>query len=440
MTLTEMRSIAGVLRRSAPLAVAAAIALAAPAEGSAAAHRPVRHAAPAAHARHAARRPARKRALSAAARKRALSAAARKRRAAKVSHPAHAAVKSTKRPAPATTATAKPAAPVSTATAPARMATTAPAAPAPAKAVPATSAPASRPVSSVTAPLSAPVTTAAPLPAGERSAWDAPVLTNPVTIVLSDSNRNLTLSQSQDYILACPAGQLSLTYALSVWGGHNVELENCDFNITTADWAAHLKNQTGTLYVRNVHFGGAQLTGGIQLQEPGATTVVMRDVLFDMMHGSYSTNHAECLQTWSGPQRLLIDGLTCPTQYQGLFMLPNQWDSTTVETVWDLRNISIDDTAGAYALWLGDVDGSTPSQAALGFTTWNVSNVYVDPNPSRTWSGWWLWPKPSSGDTTWSTGVTAGVPAGGPFVTAVPGGATGVDATTDPAPLAGEQS
>ncbi|MGA9858732.1 MAG: hypothetical protein WBQ18_12785, partial [Solirubrobacteraceae bacterium] len=307
----------------------------------------------------------------------------------------------------------------------------------PAPPVAAPTAPANPITSPVLAPVSLPAP--APLPAGERSAWAEPALVNPVTVALSDTNRNLTLSPSQDYVLVCPPGQLALTYALSVWGGHNVELENCDFNITTADWAAHLKNQTGTLYLRNVHFGGAQLTGGIQLQEPGATTVVMRDVLFDTVHGSYTTNHAECLQTWSGPQRLLIDGLTCPTQYQGLFLLPNQWDSTTVETAWDLRNISIDDTDGAYALWLGDVTGSPANQAAAALSTWNVSNVFVDPNPTRTWTGWWLWPKPSTGDTTWS-GVQAGVPAGGPFVTAIAGGATGADATADPGALAGEQS
>jgi hypothetical protein len=296
------------------------------------------------------------------------------------------------------------------------------------------------PANPITAPVSAPVSAPAPtlLPSGQSSAWAEPALVNPIAVALSDTNRNLTLSQTRDYVLVCPPGQLSLTYALSVWGGHNVELENCDFNITTADWAAHLKNQTGTLYLRNVHFGGALLTGGIQLQEPGATTVVMRDVLFDTVHGSYTTNHAECVQTWSGPQRLLIDGLTCPTQYQGLFLLPNQSDSTTVETAWDLRNISIDDTDGAYALWLGDVTGSPANQADAALSTWSLSNVFVDPNPSRTWTGWWLWPKPSTGDATWS-GVQAGVPPGGPYVTAVPGGATGPDETTAPGALAGEQ-
>ncbi|MGA9858733.1 MAG: hypothetical protein WBQ18_12790 [Solirubrobacteraceae bacterium] len=262
---------------------------------------------------------------------------------------------------------------------------------------------------------------------GSASAWSEPALSNPTTITLSDATRNLALPQNQDYILQCPSHQLSLTYALSVWGGHNVVLQNCDFNITTPDWAAHLKDQAGTLFVRNVHFGGAHLTGGVQLQEPGAT-VVMRDVLFDTVHGSYTTNHAECLQTWSGPARLLIDGLTCSTTYQGLFLLPNQWDSRTRETVWDLRNIDIA-ALGAYALWLGNVQPSNRGSIPV----WHLQNVYVSgPGEPRNWDG------TSDANTAWA-GVVHGRPAAGHFVSARGGGATGADDATAPAALATER-
>ena len=89
---------------------------------------------------------------------------------------------------------------------------------------------------------------------------------------------------------------------------------------------------SGTLWVHNVHFGGKHLTGGIRMQEPGAT-VVMRDVVFDRVYGSLHTNHAELLQTWCGPKRLLIDGLTGSTDYQGLFMLPDQSCSTPLHVL-----------------------------------------------------------------------------------------------------------
>jgi hypothetical protein len=270
------------------------------------------------------------------------------------------------------------------------------------------------------------------LPPGQASAWDEPTLVNPTVITLSSTNYNLALPQNKDYILQCPNGPIELPWTLSVWGGHNVVIQHCDFDVN-ANWVAYLHNTAGTLWVDDVHFGGTNLTGGVQLQEPGAT-VVMRDVLFDTVYGSYATNHAELIQTWSGPSRFLIDGLTGSTTYQGLFLLPNQWDNTTVETQWDFRNVDIDDTQGAYALYVSDQNGAFPL---------NLSNVYVDPNPARTWRGWWLWgfggqDSNTPGEGTWA-GVNAGTPPGGHYVQLAANGATGVDDGRSVAALAGEQ-
>ena len=275
-----------------------------------------------------------------------------------------------------------------------------------------------------------------PLPVTVPSAWDRPALVNPTTIDLGATSNVLALSQSQDYILRCPSNPVQLSGALNVWGGHDVVIEDCDFEVSSADWAAHFSDQSGTLWVHDVHFGGPQLTGGVQMQEPGAT-VVLRDVLFDRVYGSQSTNHAELIQTWAGPARLLIDGLTGATTYQGLFLTPNQQYAGPPPTVVDLRHIDIDDTQGAYALWLGDVTGSPSGDASGAIAAWNVEDVYVDPNPTRTWPGWWLWPQPSSGDPTWDD-ATSGSPAGGPYVQATGSGATGVDDGAEPPALLGE--
>lgn len=298
--------------------------------------------------------------------------------------------------------------------------------------------PSAAPSAPAPAPTPAPIgSQTPPLPATLPSAWDEPALSDPTTIELSPTNYVVTLSQSQDYILECPSGGLTLPNALNIWGGHNVVLENCDFDVTSADWAGHFTDQSGTLWMQGVHFGGSQLTGGIQLQEPGAT-VVLRDVLFDTVYGSQSTNHAELIQTWAGPARLMIDGLTGSTTYQGLFLTPNQQDAGPPPDVFDLRHIDIDDTQGAYALWLGDVTGSPSGDASGAIAMWNVQDVFVDPNPARTWSGWWLWPQPSTGDPTWG-GVSAGTAPGGSFVQATTSGATGVDEDSEPPALIGEQ-
>ncbi len=213
--------------------------------------------------------------------------------------------------------------------------------------------------------------------------------------------------------------------------------EHCDIELSAPGWAARFSDQSGTLWVEGVHFGGSDLTGGVQLQEPGAT-VVMRDVLFDRVNGSLSTNHAELIQTWAGPARLLIDGLTGSTSYQGLFLEPNQYYTGPPPTVFDLRHIDIDDSQGAYALWLGDVAGSPPADASGAIATWNVQDVYVVPNPARTWPGWWLWPQPETGDPTWA-GVISGAPPDGSYVQPIATGAAGVDEDADPPALAGEQ-
>jgi hypothetical protein len=254
--------------------------------------------------------------------------------------------------------------------------------------------------------------------------WDPPTLRNPQRITITNADRTLVLSPSRDYVLTCPPGVVELHSKLTVWGGRNVELENCNLRVNTPDWAAYLEHQTSTLWVHDVHFGGEHLTGGIQIAEPGAT-VVMRDVVFDRVYGSYHTNHAELIQTWCGPKRLLIDGLTGATDYQGLFLGPNQWCSAPL-SVFDFRHVNINDSQGAYALWLEDVKG--PLRV-------NVRDVYVTPPVHRTWRGWWMMPKPPGG--TWSP-VVAGSPPGGSYVQATRSGATGVDESIVPAPLPSE--
>jgi hypothetical protein len=251
------------------------------------------------------------------------------------------------------------------------------------------------------------------------SAWEEPTLVDPTTITLSNAYRSVKLDQTRDYIVRCPAGRFDVSGKITIWGGHNVVLQDCNEYVSNpaGDWAGDLEDQTGTLWLHDVHFGGRHLTGGVQIQEPGAT-VVMRDVLFDRVHGSYTTNHAECIQTWAGPLRLLIDGLVCPTDYQGLFLLPNQWDNGPAPSIFDLRHVSINDTGGGYALWLGDVKGG------LSAMHLNLQDVYVVPNPTKLWRGWWLWPQPPGG--IWGK-VIAGAPAGGGYVHATRYGATGVD-------------
>jgi hypothetical protein len=254
------------------------------------------------------------------------------------------------------------------------------------------------------------------------TAWDQPALSDPSTVTITDANRNLVLSPFQDYILRCAAGANDLSGKVTVWGGHNVAFQSCSEYVAnpSGDWAALFENQTGTLWVHDVHFGGAHLTGGIQLQEPGAT-VVLRDVRFDQVNGSAATNHAECVQTWSGPARFLIDGLTCSTTYQGLFLQPNEYGGATPSD-WDFRNVDIHGQ-GAYDLWLADVG---PGQVGR-LPDFTLQNVYdCDPTNPRTIDG------TSDDNQAWAAVRGCPTPGGAQFVRATASGATGPDETSDP--------
>ncbi|MGZ6570478.1 MAG: hypothetical protein ACXVHB_05885 [Solirubrobacteraceae bacterium] len=245
------------------------------------------------------------------------------------------------------------------------------------------------------------------------SAWDKPALASPVSIALSDSARNLQLDPSTDYILTC-ANPVSTTWGLVVSGGHNVVLQGCDYNQGAAfSYAAQFKNQTGTLWLSDVHFQGTDLSEGIDFQEPSPATVVLRDVLIDTVHGSYQTNHADCVQTWSGPARFLIDGFTCHSQYQGLLLLPNQWDTTTVETVWDFRHVDLT-VDGGYSNWIGWVGRSGRDSVAFGVQDFYVSGA----GEPRLYPNWGQWTDVLSG--------VAPVP-GGHYVMAESWGASGPD-------------
>jgi hypothetical protein len=209
-----------------------------------------------------------------------------------------------------------------------------------------------------------------------------------------------------------------------------VVIDGGRLNITGASGGLTLKNQTGTIWIHNVHIAGPQLLEGIDLDErqPNAT-VVLRNVLIDTVHGSSDTNHADLIQTWAGPSRLLIDGLTGSTDYQGFFLLPRQqFASGAWPKLFDFRHVDIDNNGG-YALWR-DPGNPYPQY---------VQDVYVTPNPAKPSRDSWLWPKPSTGDVSWPA-VNGFAPPGGSFVHATATGAAGRADLPAPAPKSGEEA
>jgi hypothetical protein len=260
------------------------------------------------------------------------------------------------------------------------------------------------------------------------SLWNEPALHNPAVVTLTSADSFLKLADDTDYTVNLPAGVDSIPGGVIIEGGHNVVINGGDIYLPTAGRALYLKDQTGTIWIHDVHLSGPDLTEGIDLAEPGAN-VVMRDIVIDEVHGSFATNHADLVQTWAGPRRLLVDGLVGSTNYQGFFLLPNQHYFGHEPRIFDLRHVYINDAVGKYALW------QNPRETFPLHT----EDFFVNPphSPHR-WIGWWQWPQPEAGGRHWS-GILSGAPPGSPWVHAIRWGATGISDHMTPVPLDSER-
>src|SRR5690606_31242564 len=113
--------------------------------------------------------------------------------------------------------------------------------------------------------------------------------------------------------------------------------------------------------------------------------------------------------TCAAPRKLLIDGFSGSTNYQGFFLLPNQWFDGPAPELFDFRNVNLSgDPAGAgYMLWVDETRQRFPVRH---------QNVWAKPSASKTGNpDQFLWPRPSTGDPTWK-GVREGTPPGGDIV------------------------
>jgi len=220
--------------------------------------------------------------------------------------------------------------------------------------------------------LVAPATTAVvpaptPVPLAERLTWAPPRLVNPITVVIGADNHDLHLEAGRDYLLVLPPHPVALTGELVVNGGRNVVLIGGEIVAPTPAEAPNsrdrrgllLKGQTGTVHIEGLRISGTGLSEGIDIDEREGAVVHLENIAVATVHGSFDTNHADLVQVWAGPAQLLIDGFTGTTEYQGLFLLPDQFSSKPPES-YDLRRIVITaaqsgPTGNAgYLLWTSD--------------------------------------------------------------------------------------
>lgn len=248
--------------------------------------------------------------------------------------------------------------------------------------------------------------------------WAPPTLTDPVVIDVSSSRRDLVLDPTKDYLLRMPGTPLSVLGGLRVTGGRNVVLIGGEISIPAgatavgeANRGLYLKGQTGTVHVEGLAITGAGLGEGINLDQRAGGVVQLQNLRIDTVQGSATGHHADLLQTWAGPRKLLVDGLTGSTQYQGLFLLPLQLGTQRPEIV-DLRRVDITGTQTSGHLIWRDTQTWPLTLTDVWLAPRYPSNPTTFLSPSGTGPGTEAWPS-----------VRVGAPPGGQFV---PSGAAGV--------------
>ncbi|MBO1752660.1 hypothetical protein J4G33_12675 [Actinotalea sp. BY-33] len=277
------------------------------------------------------------------------------------------------------------------------------------------------PRSAAVAPVAA--TGTGVVPDAPRLTWRPPALVSPQVVAISATNRTPRLDDTRDYVIQMPATPLEVDGGVTISGGRNVVLVGGTISIPAgAQQANHanrglfLKDQTGTVHVEGLLITGPGLGEGINLDQRKGAVVQLQNVRVETTHGSFETNHADVLQTWAGPRVLRVDRLSGTTQYQGFFLLPQQFGTQAQPEVMDLRRVDLHGTAGSgYLLWRDGLEWPL-----------RVQDVWVAPsNPGSRDS--FLWPKGTAPGTDAWPQVDVGTPPGGEFV---PAGRAGVGYTS----------
>ena len=238
-------------------------------------------------------------------------------------------------------------------------------------------------------------------PSRHQALLAEPPLVDPTTVVVDRQHTKLHLDVTKDYVVQ--VADAPLGRSVTIEGGHNVVLRKGTLRYarpsgSKASWRCRgleLKGQSGTMWVSGLSIRGPLLEG-IDLDQrlPGAR-VVLQDITIDPVHGTQSGHHADLLQTWAGPDTLVVDGFRGTSDFQGIFLKPNDSFDGPPPSLISLKDVDLDVSHGRYALW---VNTGHPYPVT-------VTSVTVKYNRARPSRNLWLWPKPSTGDHTWDAVV-----------------------------------
>lgn len=158
------------------------------------------------------------------------------------------------------------------------------------------------------------------------SEWlTAPDLRNPLRVRLHRGDDSLNLRDGRDCILRMPSRKK--TGPLYIKGGRNVVLVGGRISVSR-DGVANITVQDGrdARPGRVVHIEGVLIDAsgggkadGIRIRAPKAVVQVKHTRIVGLK-GSFSSTHADLIQPWGGVKRLLGDGFTGASHYNGLYL------------------------------------------------------------------------------------------------------------------------
>ena len=168
-------------------------------------------------------------------------------------------------------------------------------------------------------------------------------LVNPEVIQLGYGGTTSKLRAGQDYIIRLPAGVKTGYTELN--GGRNILIDGGTIVMDGSSpshlerRAIYIKNATGTVRIQNVNIAGSHSAAefdAVAISAPEAV-VELVNLTVQNLHGSYAGFHGDIVQPFGGVKKLVINGLTGRTSYQGFYLAQTNGTIGSVE----LRNVSL---------------------------------------------------------------------------------------------------
>jgi hypothetical protein len=228
----------------------------------------------------------------------------------------------------------------------------------------------------------------------EPLSWAPPSLSDPVTIAVTNANRRLFLDDRRDYRLTIVE---PLERELWIEGGRNVVVVGGHVRIDQRGGSSAYQDNTavkirfgdpvGVVHVEGLLIDGPSVADGLAIAT--GRDVQIQNVRVERAYDGVKDEHADCLQVQRGVGQLRIDGFTCTTHRQGIFLGDHDGP---IERA-DLRRVNMAAAGGKHLFFQANAVYPVALHGvwldtAPGFSPWAPFGFWVYPQKDgRTYSG-----------------------------------------------------